>query len=258
VQAEVKSYSVGAGLGVVPDYEGSDDYKAVPIPFAEAVWQSGRSVDLVGTKLKANLARSDWGFGRERWRFGPVAHYRFGRNDVDDNKVDRLQNVDAAFELGGFVGVGLDNWNFKVEALQDVADGHDGFLMTLRGGYRYPIDQSWVLSLGVFTTYADGSYMNSYFSIDRRDAARSGLKKFNADSGFKDVGFEVGAAYSLTENWSLRALGRYARLVGDAADSPVTDDQGSENQFLAGALIIYTFGEVEPRPTEIEVEQYSY
>jgi outer membrane protein len=258
VQAQLKTFSLGAGLGVVPDYEGSDDYKAVPVPFANAVWNSGRSLELRGLKLKANLARSDWGFGRETWRFGPVANYRFGRDNVDDNKVDKLQNVDASFELGGFVDVGLDNWSFKVEALQDVADGHEGFLLKLKGGYKYPIDQSWILALGVFTTYADGSYMNSYFSIDNRDAARSGLKKFNADSGFKDVGFEVGASYMFAENWSVRALGRYARLVGDAADSPVTDDQGSENQFLAGAVIIYTFGEAEPRPTEIELEQYSY
>jgi outer membrane scaffolding protein for murein synthesis (MipA/OmpV family) len=258
VHAQIKSYSLGAGVGVVPDYEGSDDYQAVPIPFATAVWNSGRSLELRGLKLKANLARKDFGFGRETWRFGPVANYRFGRDNVDDNKVDELDEVDDSFELGGFVGVGLDNWSFKVEALQDVASGHDGFLLALRGGYRYPLSQTCVLSLGVFTTYADGSYMNSYFSIDSSDAARSGLKQFDADSGFKDVGFEVGASYSFTENWSVRALGRYARLIGDAADSPVTDDRGSENQFLAGAVIIYTFGEAEPRPTEIDLEQYNY
>ena len=258
VQADLKRLSLGAGLGVVPEYEGSDDYEVVPVPFADVVWNSGRSVELRGLKLKANLIPSDWKFGREVWRLGPMANYRFGRDGVDDDKVDRLKNVDDSFELGAFVGVGLDNWNFKVEALQDVTNGHEGFLLTLRGGYRYPINPSWIVSLGAFTTYADGSYMNSYFSIDNSDAARSGLKTFDADSGIKDVGFDVGASYTFAENWSVRALGRYTRLVGDAADSPVTDDRGSENQFLAGAVIVYTFGEAEPRPTEIDVEPYNY
>jgi outer membrane protein len=34
---------------------------------------------------------------------------------------------------------------------------------------------------------------------------------------------------------------KYTRLLGDAADSPVTDDVGDENQMFGGLLINYTF-----------------
>jgi outer membrane scaffolding protein for murein synthesis (MipA/OmpV family) len=40
------------------------------------------------------------------------------------------------------------------------------------------------------------------------------------------------------------ALGSYTRLVGDAADSPYTKD---ENQFTAGAGLVYQFG---PKPSK--------
>jgi outer membrane protein len=33
----------------------------------------------------------------------------------------------------------------------------------------------------------------------------------------------------------------YKRLVGDAEDSPVVDDEGDANQFVAGAFAIYKF-----------------
>jgi outer membrane scaffolding protein for murein synthesis (MipA/OmpV family) len=36
-------------------------------------------------------------------------------------------------------------------------------------------------------------------------------------------------------------LGTYARLLGDAEDSPIVDDVGDANQFFGGALINYRF-----------------
>jgi len=34
---------VGLGVGFAPDYEGSDDHKAIPAPFGSYQWASGRS-----------------------------------------------------------------------------------------------------------------------------------------------------------------------------------------------------------------------
>jgi outer membrane protein len=80
--------------------------------------------------------------------------------------------------------------------------------------------------------------MSSYFGIDAADAAASGLDEFNADEGFKDVNL---LSYRFLERWSLAVIGTYARLLGDAEDSPVVDDVGDANQFFGGALINYRF-----------------
>lgn len=119
--------------------------------------------------------------------------------------------------------------------------GGNGFLLTLNAGYNLPLSAGWNLSFIVSTTYADGDYMNSYFSVDGGDSRRSGLDKFNADSGFRDVGLELMAHYNFYGNWNAMALARYTRLIGDAADSPIVDDEGSANQFFGGILFIYSF-----------------
>ena len=230
----VEKFELGIGAGFAPDYEGSEDYEAVPLPYARANWASGQYVQLLINKIKGNVLPND------TWSFGPMLQYIGSRADVDNNRVDDMQNVDASVMVGAFGGVKIDRWNASIEARQDVADGN-GFLLTLNGGYNLPINDQWKLGFGASTTYADGAYMNTYFSVDGGDAARSGLKKYDADSGFKDVALNLNANYKFHENWSVMGLLRYTRLVGDAEDSPVVDDEGDENQFFGGVLVKYSF-----------------
>jgi outer membrane protein len=175
------------------------------------------------------------------WTLGPLLRYRLQRDDVENNRVDRLEDVDEALELGALAGMTVNNWNLGIEAAQDVADGHEGYLVTLMGGYSHPFTQQFNLGFNVSTTYASEDYMSTYFGIDGGDAARSGLKTFDADEGFKDVGFGLTANYHPWQNWGLMGILRYTRLIGDAADRPVVEDEGSENQLTGGVLVLYRF-----------------
>jgi len=83
--------------------------------------------------------------------------------------------------------------------------------------------------------------MQAYFSINGKNANRSGLKTFDADAGFKDVGVSLPVTYSPWEHWSIMGAVVYKRLLGDTADSPVVDDEGNANQFVGGMLLIYRF-----------------
>lgn len=242
--------SLGLGAAVVPDYEGSDDYEAAPVPYAEVSWDNGMYVELMGNRLKANLVPDS------QFKAGPMFRYRRSRGSVDDDKVDDMKNVPAAKELGAFGAMEIDRWVFSMDAVQDVGSGHEGWLATFSGRYRWPLGQRWLMFLGASSTYASDDYMDAYFGVNGRDAARSGLKQYKADAGFKDVSFDVGANYVMTERWSVRGLVRYTRLLGDAADSPVTDDRGSENQFLGGFLVVYSFG--KPKAPTSTIEPYQY
>ena len=48
-------------------------------------------------------------------------------------------------------------------------------------------------------------------------------------------------SYRFAEAWSLTGIVAYSRLFSQAADSPIVDDEGDENQFLAGLLVNYSF-----------------
>ena len=83
--------------------------------------------------------------------------------------------------------------------------------------------------------------MGEFFSISPSDSARSGLKTFKADSGVKDVGANATVTYSFASGFSISGLASVTQLLGDAADSPVTEDEGSAPQVLGGALLNYNF-----------------
>lgn len=131
-------------------------------------------------------------------------------------------------------------WGFEFDPRWDVSDEIGG-LFTLRTHYTAPVGGSWRFHGGVESTYASKDYMDEYFSINAGDSARSGLSTFNADDGFKDVGVDANLTYQFTNNWSATGTLKYTRLLGDAADSPVTDNNGDENQLFGGLLINYTF-----------------
>jgi outer membrane scaffolding protein for murein synthesis (MipA/OmpV family) len=193
------------------------------------------SINWLGSKAKLNLIPSPF------WRGGVSGEYIPERDDVDNNRVDRLGDVDTSLMLGGFFGLEYNHWNASIEAMQDVVDGNDGALIRFNGGYMISIDQTWSLSLGAFTTWADDDYMQAYFEIDGADSARSGLQTFDADAGFKDVGLNFTTSFKPWQHWGFMGLLSYKRLLNDAEDSPVVDDEGDANQFSGGVLVFYKF-----------------
>jgi outer membrane scaffolding protein for murein synthesis (MipA/OmpV family) len=64
---------VGLAAGVVPDYQGSDDYTVGVAPMARYQFKdSNRHVLLMANELSLNLVNSP------SWRAGPVLNYSFG------------------------------------------------------------------------------------------------------------------------------------------------------------------------------------
>jgi outer membrane scaffolding protein for murein synthesis (MipA/OmpV family) len=233
--AQAADVSIGGGVGIAPDYEGSSDYEAVPVPFADVKFGNGMFVKLLGLNLRANLIPDDM------WRLGPVYNYRAERDNVDNNAVDDMKEVSDANELGIFGGFAIDNWFVSLEYMADIGDAYDGWYSTLKGGYNWVINNSWALSIGASTTYADDDYMQTYFGVTAADAARSGLSQYSADSGIKDVGIDLGVNWTITQSWSAKGIASYTQLVGDADDSSPVVNEGDEGQFFGAALVVYTF-----------------
>lgn len=226
--------TVGVGAAVVPDYEGSDDYGIVPGLYLRAGRRGGRYLELQGLVLRANV------LAEGPWELGPTLRWRMGRGDVASDRVDRMEDVDASLEAGGFASLTLGRWTLKAQAAQDVAGGHGGAVVDASCGYSRRLGPLFA-SLSVGAAWASEDYMEAYFGVDAGDAARSGLEEFDAGAGVKDVGALLLLRYSITRTWGAMVLGKYARLVGDAADSPLVRDEGSENQGMGALLVTYRF-----------------
>jgi len=233
VQAE--EISAGGGIGIVPDYEGSEDYKVVPVPAGDIKFDNGMSMKLLGLNLRADLVRDDM------WQLGPVANYRGERNDVKNDAVDKMEKVDGATELGIFGGFTYNKWFVSLDFMSDMGDAHDGWYTKLKGGYNWVIDKRVALSIGASATYADEDYMQTYFGVSNRDEKRSKLDRYNADAGIKDVGINLGLNWKFTEKWSGRGAVSYTQLVGDADDGSPVVEEGDEGQLFGAVMAIYNF-----------------
>jgi len=88
--AQAADVSVGGGIGFKPDYEGSEDYEAVPVPFVNVNFNHGMYIKLLGLNLRANL------IPEKTWSLGPVYNYRAERDDVDNSAVDVMKKVSDA------------------------------------------------------------------------------------------------------------------------------------------------------------------
>ena len=232
-------FRLGAGAMVKPDYEGSDDYEIAPLPMFAVSYKD--RVFLEGPKLGANVINMNGPASGDYLRVGPLLNYRMGRDQDDNDALRGLGDVDGAVEAGGFVEYGIRGFSVGITALQDVSDGHGGLTIAFEGGYRYRFDERWSVQTGVSATWADDSYTQSYFGIDAGQALRSGYRQYSPEAGFKDVGLSAAVNYALTENWSVTGRVGYARLLGDVADSPVVDQEGSANAYEAGVFVGYRF-----------------
>lgn len=232
--------TLGAGAIYHPDYLGSDEYEIQPFPTAKVEYNN-LYVETDGLGVRANV------MPHGLFEFGPIVKYGEGRDDVEDDVVDRLPEIDDELWVGLFAGYtkkGIfgdrDSLGFEIEALWST-DEDNGSTATLGVTYGYQATQRLQLSIGTSATYADSDYASTYYSIDAAGASASGLSQFSAGDGLRDVGLKVAARYAITRAIGVGAMAGVSRLMDDFADSPIVDERGSATQAFGGMFLTYTF-----------------
>jgi outer membrane scaffolding protein for murein synthesis (MipA/OmpV family) len=79
--------------------------------------------------------------------------------------------------------------------------------------------------------------MQTYFGVDAIQAARSGYAIYRPSSGLRDVRVGSSLTYAFDPRSAMTAAVDFNRLLGDAADSPLTRRRG-----VASAVLVYTYG----------------
>lgn len=249
---------LGLGVGAAPDYVGSDDYEAMPVPVVKYNWSGERgSAPATGVKGEIGLIDASVGFpsgvdvGLARLST-PSRHYtlrvgggyKFGRDASDNDALHGMGDIDgqaiARITLASEPANGLGIF-FGVKYETEITDETNGDTFAFYAGDKFALTPKATLTLTGRTQWADDDYMQSYFGVSNSQSARSGNRRFDAASGLADVGLEARLDYALTDHWMLFGSLGYSRLLGDAADSPLVDDEGSANQFRATTGVAYRF-----------------
>lgn len=243
--------TLAGGVGIIPDYEGSDEYRIIPVAAARGQYH-GISFTTRGLYLYVDAVPRS---GNVEFDAGPIIGMRLNkRNHVDDDVIDALPNLDSAFEIGGFAGVSIhgvtnpyDTLAFRFDVTHDIGDAHESTVISPNVEFSTPLSRTTYVGASIGAEFVANKFADYYFSISPADSLATGgiLPVYDADGGMKNwkIGLLLNQSLSgdLLHGWSLFGLGQYSHLVGDFKDSPIVDDRGNAGQWVGAAGVAYTW-----------------
>jgi MipA family protein len=227
-------WQVGGLVYVSPKFEGSRSYQVTGFPFvAPAGFGDNGMVQIKGADDVRLRVLQFSGF-----EFGPLAGYRFGRDESDSARLVGTGDIDGGLVLGAFATYRTGPLAFSISYHHQATGDDTGGLVRFGAEAVTRLSPKVKLTASLGTNYATDDYMTAFFGVNAVQSGASGLPVYNPSAGFKDVYVGATAAIDLSDRWTLLLIGRYSRLVGDAADSPIVE---TENQFYGGAALSYKF-----------------
>lgn len=232
---------VAAGIGLMPDYEGASAY--VMTPYLEGELHDGNYfARFEGGALQFNLLDSDSGF-----HAGPLVGYRLGRGDVANGAISRMDHIRYGITTGLFAEYEhraqdpRSGERITFSAADGTFNRASGWQLTLRASLHRPvefIDPGLIAAVEGDLSWANTTYMQTFFGVNARDALLSGLPVYQAHSGMESAGVAFSLDQFLSRTWSVGIRLHYGRLLENAANSPVVK-LGSPDQGFAGLVVGY-------------------
>jgi outer membrane protein len=96
-----------------------------------------------------------------------------------------------------------------------------------------------IWSFGPRVRVVDDTYSQAYFGVTPVQSVAAGLPVYSAGGGVYSYGLGGTAILPLDDRWTMVAFASLERLTGDAADSPLVQLRGSEDQATLGLFVSY-------------------
>ena len=220
---------LGGGAIVVPKYEGSDDFKVMPVPFVTATFLDVVTINPSG----ASIAVYEQGPFELSARLG----FNMGRKEDDADRLRGLGDIDMGAKAGMKAAVKFGPAEIFAQVDKTIG-GSDGLEGEVGIEVSRPLTESLIVGASASAVFADENYMQAYFGVTSEQSARSGLARYDAGAGLKRADFSISATYMLDANWMVRGKAGVGILLGDAADSPIVVDKVQPSGML---LVGYRF-----------------
>ncbi len=235
------TFLIAGGPFIFPEFEGATNYRVLPIPFFRAS-KGNYFIQTEGPGLTANL------FNHRKLKFGPSVQYRGERDqDINNSIIQLFETINSTVEAGGFISYRFSLENpgeaitARIKTMIDLGDAHNGYNVSASLSYGRIIGLKTRVNVSLGSTYADQNYNNTYFGVSQTDATLSGFNIYQANSGIKDIGGTINIAHPLSNGWGITGLVGYKKLLSPAANSPIIQNAGTDNQFLGSVALSYRF-----------------
>lgn len=222
------------GPQLSPSWPGADRFSIGPYVDVSRTSESEFEYEAPDESFGSPLVHSG------KFAFGPAVGFVRKRTAADVGA--DLPKVGLSIEAGGFAQVSLSSsLRFRIEGRKGLS-GHKGWVGEASADYIARQGDDWLFSIGPRVTFGDAKYTRAYFGVTPDAAISSGLAAFDPKGGIQSAGVTAGYLRQIGKRWGVAVYGRYDRLIGDAADSPVVRQFGTRNQPSAGVALTYTFG----------------
>ena len=212
------NFSLRGGVSAAPEYLGSDQTEAradLGFTFGSLSW---------GGKTIGNGVRGVPNNGVSvRGAFRVI-----GDRTVDASpELAGLEDIDTAVELGFGLTYQQTNWMAFGKVRKGVT-GHSGVTGTIGADLIYRPNDRWLITAGPRVNFGNDEFANTYFGVPT--GSSSSFAAYEATGGALGASLKVAGTYFIDDKWALEGAVSYEKLLGDAADSPITQN-GSEDQW---------------------------
>lgn len=228
--------TVGVSGYFAPDYAGDDRLSFNVVPLV-SLGKAGPEARFSSRNDNISFALIDQG----RFRAGPNGKIIFGRDDGDSDDLIGLDEIDFGGEIGAFAEYYVTDWLRVRGELRQGINSHDGIVGDITADAFMDVTETLRVSGGPRLNFASADYVDTYYGISPSESAASGLAVYEPGSGITSAGVGGAVTWKATDRVTGSLFGEYARLVGDAADSPLVTERGSEDQFTVGVSSTYRF-----------------
>jgi outer membrane protein len=226
----------GAGF-VAPKFEGDNGRSLQFSPIISLGRQNAKQARFSSRNDNISFALIDQG----SIRAGVAAKLIMPRDDDTSDDLKGLKKVKLGGEVGGFIDIYPTDW---IRARAEVRQGirsHSGLVADTSIDAFTDILPDLQLSGGPRATWATGNYFDTYYGVNAKESAASGLSPYNPGGGLESVGVGGALTWKATRNLTTSSFVEYKRLQGPAADSSLVKEKGSRNQLLIGLSATYKF-----------------
>lgn len=205
---------VAAGPMAVPRYEGSSAYEVRPAATLELRWRD-RAYASTAEGIGFNLLVG------KGYRAGASLGLDLGRDEDDDDRLRGMGDLDPAAEAKLYGEVVFFPVTLRAAARRTLDSG-GGWMADLSAYLPLAGSETFFAFAGPVVSLADGRAQRRAFGVDTGQAARSQFAAYRPDGGLRSAGLGLSATWLFHEHWLLNGTAGFQRLLGDAADSPLS------------------------------------
>ncbi len=247
-----KDMYAGIGITSAPRYRGSDRQETDPVALVQVQWSNGIFVS--GLSAGMHLSASP------TLEFGPLLAIEPGRNASGAQKLSgiggvggvgiaapgadlqqrpRFTDIDSALQGGAFLNHYFDE-SLRLTSSVLYGAGNDRNGLLLNAGIQKFIQAAahHAVTLSAGATWANRRYTQDYFGVAPVPGAAPDGLSYRPSSGIRDIQLTVNWNWELSNLWLLTSQLSVSRLMGPAADSPLTDRR---NNATVRTGLVYRF-----------------